>query len=727
VKKIPAVAGLVAAAILTLSIPLLAAIQLVPVVTGLSSPVFVGHAGDATNRLFIIEQAGIIKVLQPGSSSPTTFLDIRNKILFGGEQGLLGLAFHPQYASNGRFFVFYTNTAGNQVIAEYGVSGNPNVASTTETILLTIPHPSFTNHNGGMLAFGPDNYLYIGVGDGGGGNDPGNNAQDLNELLGKILRIDVDQPGVPYVSPSTNPFFGLPNHRDEIFAYGMRNPWRFSFDRLTGQQWVADVGQGAREEVDTPIVSGGNYGWRVYEGFNCTNIDPSLCGSPGFIFPVFDYNHSGGRCSITGGYVYRGAQNAVPNGTYIYGDYCSGEIFGWDGSTQSLLLDTTLNISSFGEDESGELYVVNLNGSISRIASTTPSCTYSIAPTSVNVGAGAATGTVMVTAGAGCAWTAVPNASWLHITSGSTGSGNGSAGYSVDANTSSTPRSGTLTVAGHTFTVNQAGATPPSCTYALQPTSMNVGSGAVTNDFHVVTQAGCAWTAVSNAPWIQVVHPPQGSGSGNGPVVFSAQANTSTPRSGTITVAGLTFTINQAGTTPPPCTYSINPASVNVGASATTGSVMVTAGAGCGWTAVPNASWLHITSGASGSGNGSTGYSVDANTSSTPRSGTLTIAGRTFTVNQAGTTPPSCTYSIQPTSMNIGRGSVTNDFHVVTQAGCAWTAVSNAPWIQVIFPSNGSGSGNGPVVFTAQANTTGSARSGTISVAGRTFTINQAQ
>ena len=224
--------------------------------TVLSGPVFVGNAGDGTNRLFILEQGGAIRVLQLGSSTPTAFLDIHTKVIAGGEQGLLGLAFHPQYASNGRFFVYYTRAGdGTIVIAEYKVSANPNVADPAETVLLTIPHPTNTNHNGGMLAFGPDGYLYIGVGDGGGANDVPNNAQNINLLLGKILRIDVSVP-LTYSSPPTNPFYGATPGRDEIFAYGMRNPWRFSFDRVTGAQWVADVGQGAREEVDTPIVSG---------------------------------------------------------------------------------------------------------------------------------------------------------------------------------------------------------------------------------------------------------------------------------------------------------------------------------------------------------------------------------------------------------------------------------------------------------------------------------------
>jgi Glucose / Sorbosone dehydrogenase len=459
VKSLNALGGLVAAAILWLSVPLLAAIQLVPFVsTGLSSPLFVGHAGDGSNRLFIVERTGTIKVLQPGASTPTLFLDIHTRVVAGNEQGLLGLAFHPFYESNGRFFVYYTEAGGTLVVAEYTVTSDPNIASTVERRLLEIPHPTNLNHNGGMLAFGPDHYLYIGVGDGGSANDPPNNAQNLDVLLGKVLRIDVDAPlGTPYLVPPDNPFVGMVNGRDEIFAYGLRNPWRFSFDRLTGNMWLADVGQGAHEEVDTPLVSGGNYGWRIFEGNFCTNTDASLCNdrSP-YIFPIIDYTHSGGRCSITGGYVYRGTQGALPDGTYVYGDYCSGEIFGWDGAPQSPLLDTTMNISSFGEDESGEIYVVNLGGTVSRIVSATPQCTYGITPTSQSFGPAGGTGSVAVTAPAGCGWTAVNNATWLTITGGASGSGNGTVSYSVGPyGGPPKKRNGSLTIAGLTFTVSQ--------------------------------------------------------------------------------------------------------------------------------------------------------------------------------------------------------------------------------------------------------------------------------
>jgi glucose/arabinose dehydrogenase len=452
----------IAAVLLCLSSPARAAIRLTPVVSsGIANATFVGNAGDGSNRLFIVEQAGLVDVLQPNSSTPTTFLDIRAKVVFGGEQGLLGLAFHPLYSTNGRFFVYYTRTGdGTIVIAEYKVSaGNRDVANPAEKVLLTIPHPTNTNHNGGMLAFGPDGYLYIGVGDGGSGNDPPNNAQNVDVLLGKILRIDINpsDTSLPYVSPSTNPFFGATPGRDEIFAFGVRNPWRFSFDRLTGQQWLGDVGQSAREEVDTPILNGGNYGWRVYEGFLCTNNDPALCTPTHYTPPIFDYDHSLGRCSITGGYVYRGSGGALPSGTYVYGDYCSGEIFTWNGSAQSVLLDTTMNISSFGEDEQGELYVVNVSGgTISKIVPAAP-CTYSISPTSKSFNASAGTGSVTVTAGAGCAWTAVSNASWITITGGASGSGNGTVTYSVAAYTGKPKkRNGTMTIAGLNFAVTQS-------------------------------------------------------------------------------------------------------------------------------------------------------------------------------------------------------------------------------------------------------------------------------
>jgi len=337
------------------------------VLTGLTSPLYVTNARDSSHRLFILEQPGRILVLQPGASSPTVFLDITSRVLSGGERGLLGLAFHPHFSGNQRFFVNYTRQPdGATVIAEYHVSPTgPNVADTNETTLIVIAQP-YANHNGGMIEFGPDGYLYIGMGDGGSGNDPQNRAQNRDELLGKILRIDIDHPTATqlYSSPPTNPFFGSIPGRDEIYALGVRNPWRFSFDRGTDKLYTGDVGQSAREEVDI-IIRGGNYGWRVYEGALCTNLGPALCDPNSFILPIVEYvTHQAGRCAITGGYVYRGTASSLPVGAYVFGDYCSGEIFLLQNGSMRVLLDTNLSISSFGEDERGEVYVVGLGGTV---------------------------------------------------------------------------------------------------------------------------------------------------------------------------------------------------------------------------------------------------------------------------------------------------------------------------------------------------------------------------
>jgi hypothetical protein len=340
------------------------AVKLAPLLTGLRNPVFLTHAGDGSGRLYVIEQPGVIRVLGPGAAAATVFLDIEARVLDGGERGLLGLAFHPGYAGNGRFFVNYTRDPdGATVIAEYRRSANPLVATTAETVLLVVAQP-FANHNGGMIAFGPDDLLYIGMGDGGGSNDPGNRAQNTSELLGKILRIDVDG-GLPYAIPPDNPFAGGTAGRDEIYAVGVRNPFRFSFDRGTGQLFVADVGQGSREEIDV-VSRGDNLGWRVFEGTRCTGLD-ARCDEAGFTPPIAEYVHTAGRCSITGGYAYRGSRRTLPDGAYVFGDFCSGEVFMLVGGVQRLLLDTTLGISSFGEDEAGELYVVGLGGSVHRL------------------------------------------------------------------------------------------------------------------------------------------------------------------------------------------------------------------------------------------------------------------------------------------------------------------------------------------------------------------------
>ena len=286
----------------------------------LFSPVFVTNARDGSRRLFVVERAGIIKVVQPGAATATDFLNITSKTSTDGERGLLGLAFHPQYIQNRRFFVYFTRVSdGALQISEFrATENNPNVADATEIPIITIPHPGASNHNGGTIAFGADGYLYAAPGDGGGANDQNNNAQNIEQLLGKVIRINIDAPvGVRYLIPPDNPFIGSTPGADEIYAVGMRNPYRFSFDRGgTNQLWAGDVGQNSLEEVDI-IVKGGNYGWRIMEGSQCTpTINPNCTPPAGHIPPVFEYSSagSGGRCSVTGGNVYRGTRGTLPNG-----------------------------------------------------------------------------------------------------------------------------------------------------------------------------------------------------------------------------------------------------------------------------------------------------------------------------------------------------------------------------------------------------------------------------
>ena len=351
------------------------ALTLKPIITGVNRPVAVTHAGDGSGRLFVTLQAGQIIIYDGEEVLPTPFLDILSLVGCCGERGLLSAAFHPNYASSGFFFVNYTNNSGDTVIARYSVSSDPNLADPdSAVILMTISQP-FSNHNGGQLNFGADGYLYIGMGDGGSAGDPGDRAQDPAELLGKMLRIDVDG-ALPYGIPPTNPFIGDPSTRDEIWALGLRNPWRFSFDRLTGDLFIADVGQGSREEVSFQHRSSPgseNYGWRRMEGSICFN-PPAACDNGLLTLPILEYSHSLG-CSITGGYRYRGDRIQELYEMYVYGDYCSGRIWGameqggeW---TTTLLLDTSLSISTFGEDQNGELYVTDLSssGTVYRLVS----------------------------------------------------------------------------------------------------------------------------------------------------------------------------------------------------------------------------------------------------------------------------------------------------------------------------------------------------------------------
>ena len=493
-------------------------ITLQPVLTGLAAPVFVTHAGDGSGRLFVVQQGGSILVLQPGAAAPTAFLDIGDRVVAGGEQGLLGLAFHPDFAANGRFFVDYTRRAdGATVIAEYRLSAaDPNVADRTETVLLTIPQP-YANHNGGMLAFGPDRDLYVGMGDGGSANDPGDRAQNVSELLGKILRIDVDHPASAtqlYSSPADNPFAGAIAGRDEIYALGLRNPWRFSFDRQTGQLVAGDVGQSAREEVDT-IVRGGNYGWRTFEGTLCTGNDPPPCDPTPFVPPITEYDHSGGRCSITGGYVYRGGGGTLPAGSYLFGDFCSGEIFLLQGnftpgSAFSVIAATGANVSSFGEDQDGELYVVEYGGTVLHVAGA-PCAGLTIDPPSLAFPATGGSGSVNVTAPDTCSWTAATGDTWITITSGPSGAGNGTVRYDVAADTAGRSRTGAVRVASQVHTVRQSG--PPRCTVEPTPRRIIVGTSGDAGTITVAAPDGCAWSVSSPVTWVVVT--PAGSGSGS--------------------------------------------------------------------------------------------------------------------------------------------------------------------------------------------------------------------
>lgn len=340
--------------------------------SGLSNPVEIVHANDS--RLFVVQQSGQIKIVQPnGSVSATNFLDVSSKIIFAGERGLLGLAFHPQYATNGYFFVYYNNTAGNITLARYTVSAtNPNIADlTTEKILFSVPKP-FDNHNGGSLHFAPDGKLWISTGDGGSSGDPNNNSQNTNSLLGKMLRLDVDATG-PYNIPADNPFAASAG-ADEIWAYGLRNAWKFSFDLTAGNVMIADVGQGAIEEINRmPISAAGlNYGWRCYEGNN--PYLPAGCpNSAALTFPTAVYDHSGGKCSITGGYVYRGSNYPAFYGKYIFADYCSKQIgiLNTDNSITWSPVFTGSSFVTFGQDAQQELYIAAINTGIIYKVTTT--------------------------------------------------------------------------------------------------------------------------------------------------------------------------------------------------------------------------------------------------------------------------------------------------------------------------------------------------------------------
>ena len=349
-------------------------IGLQTVQTGLAFPLFLTSPPGDTARLFVVEKGGVIRIIKSGTLLATPFLDISGLVSTAEEQGLLGLAFDPAYATNGRFYVSYTDASGDSRIVRYLVSSNPDVAvATADRVLLPVVQPEAI-HNGGMIAFGPDGKLYVGLGDGGGQGDPYANGQDKTDLLGSILRLDVSGPG-DYGIPVDNPFLTPPD-LGELWDDGLRNPWRFSFDRQTGDLYIGDVGQDEREELDVSTAASGrgkglNYGWPITEGNDCYGT--SICDRTGLTAPVLDYGHGEG-CAVVGGYVYRGAAIPSLRGTYFYGDHCQGWVrsFRYQSGVATEPTDWTAlrpggNVTSFGEDARGELYVMTLQGGVYRI------------------------------------------------------------------------------------------------------------------------------------------------------------------------------------------------------------------------------------------------------------------------------------------------------------------------------------------------------------------------
>ena len=340
------------------------------VVTGLDAPLFLTHAGDS--RLFVVEQGGRIQIVENGQLLGTPFLDISNIVLDQGERGLLSMAFHPNYSNNGFFYVYHSDLGGVSRVARYTASGNNTADPSSDVTIMAIGQP-FSNHNGGQLAFGADGMLYVALGDGGAGGDPMGNGQDTATLLGSILRIDIDNPdiGLNYGIPSDNPFFGSGTARGEIWAYGLRNPWRFSFDDTDGRLYIADVGQNTFEEVSVVSSTAGglNFGWNVMEGTSCFNA--ANCDQGGLVLPVLQYA-TGSNCSITGGYVYRGSELSGLQGHYFYSDFCGGFLrsFRYNNGATADEEDWGLDagaVTSFGQDSGGELYMIVAAGAVLKI------------------------------------------------------------------------------------------------------------------------------------------------------------------------------------------------------------------------------------------------------------------------------------------------------------------------------------------------------------------------
>jgi hypothetical protein len=348
-----------------------------PLASGLSQPVFLASAPGDPTRLFVVEKTGTVRILRNDTLLPTPFVNVGTLVSRGSEQGLLSIAFHPDYAANGYVFLSYTDTLGASKVMRYQASGPEALNPASAVEILSVAQP-YTNHNGGLIAFGPDGMLYVGLGDGGSGGDPQGNGQNTATLLGAILRLDVDG-AAPYAIPPDNPFVGAAGARGEIWVYGLRNPWRFSFDRVTGDLYIGDVGQNAREEVDVqPAGSPGgeNYGWNVMEGSAC--YDAATCETQGLVLPVAEYTHGEG-CSITGGYVYRGTAVAALQGRYLFADYCRGWVRSFTYVTGVATdardwpdLSPGSQVTSFGEDGSGELYVMTQGGDLYRMVAAEP-------------------------------------------------------------------------------------------------------------------------------------------------------------------------------------------------------------------------------------------------------------------------------------------------------------------------------------------------------------------
>jgi glucose/arabinose dehydrogenase len=557
-------------------------LRAVTTITGLSSPVAFIQDPTSPNTQFVVQQGGRIRALRNGVLDPTDFLNITSLVLFNGERGLLGLAFAPDYATSGRFFLNYVNTSGSTVIARYKRSTvNPLIADPATHFELLWPGGNrfiaqpYPNHKGGNLAFGPDGYLYIGLGDGGSGDDPENRAQNPDSLLGKMLRIDVNGPDNNTVGdqiPPDNPFVdNVPIAAlDEIWAFGLRNPWRYSFDDPArggnGALIIADVGQNHYEEINyEPAGQGGrNYGWSKYEGAHLNPNPVPAAITPAYTpvtNPIHEYDHSVGA-SITGGFVYRGgALGAAFNGRYFFADLTGrvwsvgvsvggtgeGNFFNVVEHTAELGGGGNLGlISSFGVDAAGELYILSYSRNlIFKIAGP---CTFSINPTSGPFAAAGGGGSIAVTTQAGCSWTANSLNGFVNVTSGTPGSGSGTLNYSVfpntgAANATTSTRNGLIAVAGQTVSVTQTG-----CTFGIDAVAAAFGAPGGPDQVGIDAPAACQWNVTGLPAWISTSS--GGSGTGAGTWAFDVQQNgTLMPRNATVQVAGSGFFVNQLSLT----------------------------------------------------------------------------------------------------------------------------------------------------------------------------------